>query len=454
MKLIVIGGGGVRSMFLAKSIAGRAEALGIDELVFMDNDPIKLKTYGVMAGNVVKRLAPKLKFKLTEDPIEAITDADYVITTIRVGGDMMRVRDERAALDRGILGQETTGAAGFSFAMRSIPILRDYCELIKKYAKPSVKVFNFTNPAGIVSQALRDMGYDFTYGICDAPSGMLHQFADLYNEPIENITAECYGINHLSFFNSIKLKGREIMKEIINNDDAYINSDIRFFDKQLLNDLGCVVNEYLYYYYYPEKAIKNILATARTRGEIIAEINRDMTAELQSIDKEKDFEKALKVFEHYYGLREDNYMANETGIKRKKAWEFDIYSKDQGGYAGVALRYIELENSKGSGEMILCIPNNNSIDGLEADDIVEITCTVSAKGCKPHRMHNLSEINMELVRRVKLYERYAAKAIVKRDKKLAIFALLLHPLVNSYSIAKELIEEYITLNKKYSDGWK
>ena len=166
MKLTVIGGGGVRSMFLAKSIAQRAEELHIDELVFMDNDPEKLRIYGGLAAHVARMLCPTMKFTLTSSAEEAVTDADYVITTIRVGGDATRVRDERLALDLGILGQETTGAAGVSFAMRSIPALAEYCELIKKLAKPGVKVFNFTNPAGVVSQALRDMGYDFTYGIC------------------------------------------------------------------------------------------------------------------------------------------------------------------------------------------------------------------------------------------------------------------------------------------------
>ena len=121
MKLTVIGGGGVRSMFLAKSIAQRAEELHIDELVFMDNDPEKLRIYGGLAAHVARMLCPTMKFTLTSSAEEAVTDADYVITTIRVGGDATRVRDERLALDLGILGQETTGAAGVSFAMRSIP---------------------------------------------------------------------------------------------------------------------------------------------------------------------------------------------------------------------------------------------------------------------------------------------------------------------------------------------
>ena len=215
MKLTVIGGGGVRSMFLAKSIAQQARRLHVDHLVFMDTDPEKLRIYGGMASHVARMLDPTLHFQLTTDGVEAVRDADYVITTIRAGGDHMRVRDERIALAHGVLGQETTGAAGFSFAMRSIPALVSYCELIRKYAKKTVKVFNFTNPAGVVSQTLRDLGYDFTYGICDAPSGMLHQFASLYGADPEEIQGECYGLNHLSFFRSITLRGREILPELI-----------------------------------------------------------------------------------------------------------------------------------------------------------------------------------------------------------------------------------------------
>ena len=135
MKIAVIGGGGVRSMFLAKSIAQKAERLHIDELCFMDNNEKKLKIYGGMAAHVASLLCPALKFTLTTDAVDAVRDADYVITTIRVGEDDMRAKDERIALGKGVLGQETTGAAGFSFAMRSVPALAEYCELIKKYSK-------------------------------------------------------------------------------------------------------------------------------------------------------------------------------------------------------------------------------------------------------------------------------------------------------------------------------
>lgn len=454
MKITVIGGGGVRSMFLAKSIAQKAAKLHIDELCFMDNNEQKLRIYGGMAAHVAKLLCPTMKFTLTADAVEAVRDADYVITTIRVGEDDMRAKDERIALNKGVLGQETTGAAGFSFAMRSVPALAEYCELIKKYSKPDVKVFNFTNPAGVVSQTLRDMGYDFTYGICDAPSGMLRSFALLYNENPNNISGEVYGLNHLSYFKSIKLNGKEIMNDLIENDDAYKNSDMRYFSKELLRDRKAILNEYLYYFYYREKAVENILNAKQTRGEQIRDINKHMTAELSKMDIENDFEGCLEVFNKWYGLREGSYMASETGEKRTTPWHFDIYEEDDGGYAGVALKFIETAQSGTKGTMIMCIPNEGSIDGLRDDDVVEITCDVDANGCTPHHIGKVDEQNLELIRRVKNYERLASKAIREKDKAAAVQALTLHPLVNSYSLAKELVDEFIEHNINYSFGWE
>lgn len=454
MKITVIGGGGVRSMFLAKSIAQKAEKLHIDELCFMDNNEQKLRIYGGMAAHVAKLLCSEMKFTLTADAVEAVKDADYVITTIRVGEDDMRAKDERIALNKGVLGQETTGAAGFSFAMRSVPALAEYCELIKKYSKPDVKVFNFTNPAGVVSQTLRDMGYDFTYGICDAPSGMLRSFALLYNENPNNICGEVYGLNHLSYFKSIKLNGKEIMDDLIENDEAYKNSDMRYFSKELLRDRKAILNEYLYYFYYREKAVENILNAEQTRGEQIRDINKHMTAELSQMDIENDFEGCLEVFNKWYGLREGSYMASETGEKRTTPWHFDIYEEDDGGYAGVALKFIETAQSGTTGTMIMCIPNEGSIDGLRDDDVVEITCDVDANGCTPHHIGKVDEQNLELIRRVKIYERLASKAIREKDKASAIQALTLHPLVNSYSLAKELVDEFIEHNINYSFGWE
>ena len=385
MKIAVIGGGGVRSMFLAKSLAQSSLELGINQVIFMDNDPKKLNIYGKMAQQVAKRLQPDLQLELTGDPVEAIKDADYIITTIRVGEDDMRIQDERVALNLGVLGQETTGAAGFSFAMRSVPALVKYCELAKKYASPDVKIFNFTNPAGVVSQTLRDMGYDFTYGICDAPSSLLHSFAKMYKVPQNSVTGDCYGLNHLSFFDSIKLDGKEILPELLKDERLYTDTDMRFFKKDLVEHMGCILNEYLYYFYYREEAVQHILDAGITRGEVIRDVNIHMTEELSHMDVENDFENCLKVYDKWYGKREDAYMANETGVSRaKEPYHFDVYAKDDGGYAGVALKYIRSKLSGKDSEMILCVPNNGAIPGLLNTDIVEVTCDLKDGEMIPH----------------------------------------------------------------------
>lgn len=454
MKITVIGAGGVRSMFLAKSIAQKAAAFKIDELYFMDNNPKKLEIYGGMARHVAYMNCPELKFTLTTDETEAVKDADYVITTIRVGEDAMRAKDERIALSHGVLGQETTGAAGFSFAMRSVPALAHYCELVKKYAKKGAKVFNFTNPAGVVSQTLRDMGYGFTYGICDAPSGMLRSFAELYGADPDSVKGEAYGLNHLSFFKSITLNGKEIMPELIENDEVYEKTDMRYFEKDLARDRGCMLNEYLYYFYYREKAVENILHADKTRGEQICEINKNMTAELSKMDIDNDFDSCLEIFDKWYGMRNDSYMASESGKAKKSKWKFDPLSPDDGGYAGVALNYIDIVQKNSKGAMILCVPNDGAIEGLENSDVVEVTCDVDASGCVPHRIGKVDEQNLQLIKAVKNYERLASKAIREKSISTAVQALTLHPLVNSYSLAKQLVSEYIEHNKEYNDGWK
>lgn len=453
MKLTVIGGGGVRSLFLAKSIAQKAEVLGLTDLVFMDNDAEKLRIYGGLAKEVARRVCPSLPFTLTDDPIAAVRDAAYIITTIRVGGDSMRCRDERIALDLGLLGQETTGAAGFSFAMRSVPALAAYCGLVGQYARPDCIVLNFTNPAGVVSQTLRDMGYAFTYGICDAPSGMLHSFAKLCGVPAERLQGELYGLNHLSYFERILLDGRDIVADLIENDDAYLHTDMRYFGKDLLRDRRCILNEYLYYFYYREQAIANILAAEQTRGEQIEALNRHMTAALRPMDTEKEFDACLCVFEKWYGMRENNYMASETGVRRQAPWHFDLYAQDAGGYAGVALRMMEIRKHRTAGSMILCVPNDGAIPTLYDTDVVEITCDVTENSVTPHKFPQADPDNLELIRRVKAYERLASEAIRKRDTATAIRALTLHPLVNSYSLAKKLMAQYLEHNRAYCDGW-
>lgn len=132
---------------------------------------------------------------------------DYIITTIRAGGDAGRLFDEQTCLAHGVLGQETTGAGGFAMAIRSVPTLVYYCTLAREVANPGHLIFNFTNPSGIITQALRSKGFDNVYGICDAPSGFIKQLEEILEIPYGTLDIECYGLNHLSWFRNAKVNG-------------------------------------------------------------------------------------------------------------------------------------------------------------------------------------------------------------------------------------------------------
>ena len=455
MKLTVIGGGGVRALMLARSLARASEDLGIDQLAFMDSDPEKLRIYGGLAKAVALRLRPGLDFALTTDAAAAVEGADYVITTIRAGGDDMRVRDERAALSLGILGQETTGAAGFSFAMRSVPALAEYCALIQRLAKPGAKVFNFTNPAGVVSQTLRDMGYDFTYGICDTPSGMLMDVARLLGVGEDRVSGRCYGLNHLSFFDSVTLDGREVLPELLAGDALYAHTDMRYFEPELARRFGCLLNEYLYYYFYPEKAVANILRAGQTRGELIADVNRNMTAELSPMDPERDFDACLRVYEKWYGMREDAYMAGETGARRDRPpYRFDLYATGGDGYAGVALTFIRAAITGKRARMVLCVPSGGAIPGLRDGDVAELSCDIVDGEAVPLPVARPGELQLELIRRVKLYERLASEALRTHSVAKAEECLMVHPLVNSWSLARQLARTYVQANAPFDGRWR
>lgn len=449
MKIVVIGGGGVRAPFLARSIAHKSMEIHMDEVVFMDNDRDKLNIYGKLSQVISKKINPNLSFQLTESVEEAVKNADYIITAIRVGNDKMRIIDERISLSHGVIGQETTGAAGISFAMRSIPVLIKYCEIIKKISKKNVKVFNFTNPAGIVTQTLRDLGYDFCFGICDAPTSLINSVAEAGNYKKERLSFECLGLNHFSFINSVKYDNEELIDTILENKKICEHTDLKFIDYNLLNDKKMLFNEYLYYYLYPKETFQNISRSIQIRSEVVKEINDNMMLELQSIDIETNFEKALQIYSKWCSERENSYMKNETGLYvRDKTFVFDIDDKSENGYASIALDYIDAVENDREKDIVLCTKNINC-PNFGKDDVIEVTCTITKNGIRPHFIYIEDQMISELMRRMKEYEKMASKALRSHKRNDLIECLMLNPLVSSYSLATCLIDDFLEVNKKY-----
>ena len=443
MKITVIGGAGVRTVIFINGLLDRYKKLNIDEVVLYDTDREKLEIISRLCRHVVVRRGQVLKVSTSFDAVEAISGADYIVTTIRAGGDHSRVVDEEIALNAGVIGQETTGAGGFSMAVRTIPVLMEYCELIKIHA-PHAWIFNFTNPSGLVTQALKNAGYDRIIGICDAPSSTKFRMAKQLGVTQDQLSVEFFGLNHLSWIQSVKMEGREILQELL-SDESFLKSvqEFSIFDPELLRSMGYLPNEYLYYYYHREKALNNIKKSGETRGKSIELVNCRMMEELKQMDIEKAPEEALQVFLYYMALREESYMSIETGHDKKepvKKGELEV--PDGMGYAGVMLDCIEGLQSEEGRELVLSVQNNGCIEGLEDQDVIEVTCHVSKNGIIPVPVGKVPEHCYLLIRLIKMYEKLTVEAIKNHSKETAVRALTLHPLVNSYSLAKILVEQY------------
>lgn len=443
MKIAVIGGAGVRTVIFINGLLERYKDLKIDKVVLFDIDQERLEVIGKLCQHVVNRKQKDLQIEIGKDAITTITGTDYIVTTLRVGGDHSRVVDETLALESGVIGQETTGIGGFSMAVRTIPILMEYCELIKKHA-PNAWIFNFTNPSGLVTQALRSAGYDKIIGICDAPSSTKFRMAKTLGIEEKDLYVEFFGLNHLSWIRSVKQQGEEILNSLL-VDQQFLESvqEFAMFDHDLLKEIGLLPNEYLYYYYHREKALQNIIKSGATRGKTIELGNQAMMKELKSINIKECPEEALQIFLYYMELRERSYMSIETGHKQEEAIDKgNLKVPDGMGYAGVMLDCIEGLQSDEGKYLVLSVENQECMEGLEAEDVIEVTCKVSKEGIKPIPIGAVPKHCNVLIQNIKHYEKLTVEAILNKSKETAIQALTLHPLISSYSLAKELVEKY------------
>lgn len=443
MKIVIIGGAGVRTVFFIKGLLARYKKLGIYKVVLYDIDKEKLNIIEKLCKYIVKKEEEELIVEASTDIKGALKGANYIVTTLRVGNDHSRVIDEEVALSNGVIGQETTGAGGFSMAVRTIPVLAEYCTIIKEIA-PEAWVFNFTNPSGLVTQALRNLGFDKVIGICDAPSSTKIRMAKALNIDTNKLYVEFFGLNHLSWIGQVIYEGKDILPKLV-QDEEFLSKveEFNMFDFSLVKALGYLPNEYLYYYYHREKALENIIKSGSTRGKNIEKINSQMMNELKDMDIENNLEEALQVFLYYMEKRESSYMSIEANKEKKAAIEKGkLTIPDSMGYAGVMLDCVEALQTEESKEVVLSVPNNGCIEGLEDNDVIEITCKVSKQGFAPVKIGQIPESMLVLVKTIKLYEKLTIEAIMEKSPETAIKALMVHPLVNSYSLAKKLVENY------------
>jgi 6-phospho-beta-glucosidase len=463
MKMALIGGGGVRSPLFVASALRRAERVGLEELCLQDIDPEKLEVFGALSREVARRAETDVRITTTTNAEEALDGAKHVVTTIRVGQEPGRVLDERIALKHGVLGQETTGPGGFAMALRSIPALLKYAELLERVS-PGAWLYNFTNPAGLVTQALRDAGFSRTIGICDGANVGHHAVAEWLHVPDRELRAEVFGLNHLSWTRRVLLDGEDKLAPLL-RDPAFLNGTMmKLFEPGLVEQVGMWINEYLFYFYYAERAVESINADGKTRGEEIVELNQRLLSQLHASDLEHEAAVGLRIFYAYLNRRHATYMhyaqpggasmsaADQAQSEQLRAAEPPPAS-DGEGYAGVALGIVEAMETGVPLYTALNVPNEGAIEGMEPGDVVEVSCRVDREGVRPLPIGAMPAPQAELVQNVKLYERLTVKAIQQRSRATAVMALMAHPLVLSYSRAKPLVDEYLAAHRQWVGEW-
>jgi 6-phospho-beta-glucosidase len=452
-KLTLIGGGSVRSPFFVHSLAKRAAALGIDRVCLFDKEPRRLELIGAVAAHAAAKITGDLSVLTETDEDRAIRDSAWFVVTIREGGDHSRVIDEEIAAKYGVLGQETTGAGGFFMAARSIPALRGYYEKIRLLA-PGAWIFNFTNPSGLVTQAMRSLGYSRVVGICDTPSSTKLRIAQAMGWDNRDFYLEFFGLNHLSWARRALYRGKDVLQEILDREDLPRQvGELAMFDQELLRLLGHIPNEYLYYYYYRDRALANIKNAGTTRGLMVEENNRSLFAALAEPETRKDPEAMLQIYLDYMFKRESSYMRIETSTQVSRAVHETAMPENEG-YAGIAMDCIAAMESGKDAHLVLSVPNEGSISGLEDSDVVEVTCKVDSGGPHPVPIGKSCGEMFSLIKAVKTYEQLSAEAIISGNRECAVRALLAHPLIGAYHTARGLVDEFTRQQGEYAGHWR
>jgi 6-phospho-beta-glucosidase len=442
-------------------LAGRPGAF--DEICLFEPDATRRATTARLATEVGRVLGHPGVVTLTDDPVRAFTGADYVFSAIRVGGDRGRVIDEQVALRRGIVGQETTGPGGGAMALRTIPVVLSYCELLSQCA-PNAVLINFTNPAGLITQAISAQGKVTAVGVCDTPSHTileLTKFAgSAWGAEPGQVVASYGGLNHLGWVTSFVVDGTERIGELIDR-FGELKDEWRLFgafDADLVRRVGALPTEYVYYYYDSRRYVDGVASNGSSRGQDVLALNTELLEAIRHAFAGDDVHAAWAAYSNLLGVRRDTYMRTDTEgdsgqaaarAERESRAAVPMAAEEIGGYEGLALRVIDGLSGRSPGNVIVNVRNGDTLPFLDPDDIVEVPARVDAAGLVVTGRAELPRSARALVESVKEYERGIVTAAMTGDARLAAVALAQHPLVPGITAARELLADYITEHGEY-----
>lgn len=434
MRLTIVGGGGFRvPLVYGALLTDRAEGR-VTEVVLHDLDDRRLRAVTRVLAEQAAGVPDAPEVSATTDLDAAVRGADFVFSAIRVGGLQGRADDERVALAEGVLGQETVGAGGIAYGLRTVPVADDVARRVARLA-PDAWVINFTNPAGLVTEAMsRHLG-DRVIGICDSPVGLGRRIARVLGADPKTAFVDYVGLNHLGWVRALRVAGRDELPRLL-GDPVLLGSfeEGRLFGADWLRSLGAIPNEYLHYYYFNRETVRAYQEAERTRGAFL----RDQQARFYERAGDPGVS-ALQAWDRTRAEREATYMAENRESAGAGEREADDLS---GGYEKVALALMRAIARDERATLILNVRNRSTLTALDADAVIEVPCLVDASGAHPLAADPLPGHATGLVCSVKAVEREVLAAAESGSRAAAVTAFALHPLVDSVTVARRLVEGY------------
>ncbi len=413
MKLAVVGGGSTYTPELVDGFARLRDVLPVTELVLVDPDARRLELLGPLARRILARQGHPGRVTWTADLDAGADGADAVLLQLRVGGQAARLQDETWPLECGCVGQETTGAGGLAKALRTVPVVLDIAERVRRRS-PGAWIVDFTNPVGIVTRALLAAGHR-TVGLCNVAIGFQRKFARLLGVAPGEVALEHTGLNHLTWERSVTVGGRDVLPELIAEHGDAIAADLRM-PRAVMDRLGVVPSYYLRYFYRHDEVVRE-LRDGPSRAAQVAAMERELLA-----------------------LYADPALDEKPALLEKRGGAF--YSE-----AAVALTASLLRDT-GDVQVVNAF-NNGALPFLPDDAVIEVPAAVDARGAHPLPVRPLEPLFAGLVASVTAYEHLALEAALKGGRERVFAALLAHPLVGQLDHADRLTDALLAHNREH-----
>ncbi|MEH0551383.1 6-phospho-beta-glucosidase [Streptomyces sp. B21-101] len=434
MKLTILGGGGFRvPLVYGALLTDRGEGR-VTDVVLHDLDEGRLRAVARVLAEQAAAVPGAPRVTVATDLDEALRGADFVFSAIRVGGLEGRADDERVALAQGVLGQETVGAGGIAYGLRTVPVAVDIARRAARLA-PDAWVINFTNPAGLVTEAMsRHLG-DRVIGICDSPVGLGRRIARVLGADPKQAWIDYVGLNHLGWVRGLRIAGRDELPRLLADPDLLGSfEEGKLFGADWLQSLGAIPNEYLHYYYFNRETVRAYQQAEKTRGAFLADQQARFYEEMRDPGAA-----ALAAWDRTRAEREATYMAENRESAGAGERDADDLS---GGYEKVALALMRAIARDERTTLILNVRNQGVLSVLDDDAVIEVPCLVDSGGAHPVAVAPLPEHATGLVCAVKGVEREVLAAAESGSRATAVKAFALHPLVDSVNVARRLVEGY------------